>query len=131
MTRNIRITIEYDGTRFCGWQIQCISRQAHPSTSLGVGKRIRKKSKTIQGEIGKAAEKLFGKRIKLIGAGRTDSGVHAEAQTANFKTDSILPLSNIKRGMNSYLPSDIAILSAEDVNPAFHAQFDAKKKLYK
>lgn len=115
MRRNIRLTIEYEGTRFCGWQAQ----------------RISKKSKTIQEEIEKAAEKLFGKRVKLIGAGRTDSGVHAEAQAANFRIDSNLPLLNIKRGLNSHLPRDIAIISAEDVKPAFHAQFDAKEKLYR
>jgi tRNA pseudouridine38-40 synthase len=113
--RNIRLTIEYDGTRFCGWQTQ----------------RAAKKSKTVQEEIEKACEELFGEKAKLIGAGRTDSGVHAEAQTANFRTDSNLPLLNIKRGLNSYLPKDIAVLSTEEANPAFHAQFDAKKKLYR
>ena len=115
MTRNIRLTIEYDGTRFCGWQIQ----------------RKHKRSKTVQEEIEKAAKKLFGKKIKLRGAGRTDSGVHAEAQVANFKIDSNVPLLNIKKGLNSYLPRDIAILSVDRVSPTFHAQFDAKKKLYR
>ncbi len=115
MTRNIRLTIEYDGTRFCGWQTQ----------------RKDKRSKTVQEEIEKAAKKLFGKKIKLIGSGRTDSGVHAEAQVANFKIDSQLPLVNIKKGLNSYLNKDIAVLSAEAVKPGFHARFDAKKKLYR
>jgi len=115
MSRNIRLTIEYDGTRFCGWQRQ------------GTGGRFR----TLQEEIEKAAKRLFGKRIGLIGAGRTDSGVHAEAQIANFKIHSNLPLDNIRRGLNSYLPKDIAVLSAEDVGPRFHARFDARGKLYR
>ncbi len=115
MVRNIRLTIEYDGTRFSGWQ-----RQA-----LGEG------LKTIQEEIEKAGKKLFGKKIKLIGSGRTDSGVHAEGQVANFKIDSNLPLFTIKRGLNNHLPKDIAIISVEDVNLRFHARFDAREKLYR
>lgn len=114
MKRNIRLTIEYDGTRFYGWQIQRKTRR-----------------RTVQEEIERAGRKLFGKVINLIGAGRTDSGVHAEAQIANFKVDSNLPLLNIKRGLNSYLVKDIAILSAEDAKPGFHARFDAREKLYK
>jgi len=113
--RNIRLTIEYDGTRFSGWQTQ----------------RSRKRFRTVQEEIEKAAKKLFGKNIALIGAGRTDTRVHAEAQAANFKIDSALPLRNIKRGLNSYLPKDIAILSADDARSSFHARFDAKQKLYR
>jgi len=85
----------------------------------------------VQEEIEKAAKKLFGKNIALIGAGRTDTRVHAEAQAANFKIDSALPLRNIKRGLNSYLPKDIAILSADDARSSFHARFDAKQKLYR
>lgn len=114
MKRNIRLTIEYDGTRFYGWQAQRKTRR-----------------RTAQEEIEKAGRRLFGKAIDLIGSGRTDSGVHAEAQIANFKVDSNLPLLNIKRGLNSYLAKDIAILSAEDARPDFHARFDARKKLYK
>ncbi len=115
MARNIRLTIEYDGTRFCGWQRQ----------------GSRKNLKTIQGEIEKAAKKLFGKKIRLIGAGRTDSGVHAEGQIANFKVDSNLPLRNIKKGLNNYLPKDISVISAEEARPGFHARFNAKGKLYR
>lgn len=113
--RNIRLTIEYDGTRFSGWQ-----------TQSGL-ERLR----TVQEEIEKSAAKLFGKKVRLSGAGRTDSGVHAEAQVANFKIDSTLPLNNIKRGLNSYLPGDIAIISAEDTPLKFHSRFDAKEKLYR
>lgn len=113
--RNICLTIEYDGTRFCGWQSQ----------------RDEKRLKTVQEEIEKAGKKLFGKRISLIGAGRTDSGSHAEAQVANFKVRSNLPLYNIKKGLNRYLPKDISILSVDYVKTDFHARFDSKGKLYR
>lgn len=121
--RNIRLTIEYEGTRFSGWQRQCTRAQVHKSTS--------KKIKTVQEEIEKAGKRLFGKGIDIIGAGRTDSGVHAEAQIANFKIDSPLPLYNIKRGLNNYLPGDIAVISIQDVPLGFHSRFDAKEKLYR
>jgi len=85
----------------------------------------------VQEEIEKAGKRLFGKKISLIGSGRTDSGVHAQAQIANFKVDSNLPLRNIKKGLNSHLPKDIAILSAEEVKSNFHARFNAKEKLYR
>ena len=114
MVRNVCLTIEYDGTRFCGWQAQ-----------------RKRKRKTVQEEIEKAGKRLFGKKISLTGAGRTDSGVHAQAQTANFRIDSNLPLRNIKKGLNRYLPKDIAILSAEEVKPGFHSRFNAKEKLYR
>ena len=113
--RNICLTIEYDGTRFYGWQRQ----------------NTTKTYRTAQEEIEKAARKLFGKKVNVIGAGRTDSGVHAEAQVANFKVESNLPLYNVKRGLNSYLPKDIAIISAEEAGPDFHARFHAREKLYR
>ena len=115
MKRNIRLTIVYDGTRFYGWQIQ----------------NTTKAYRTVQEELEKAARKLFGKKVNVIGAGRTDSGVHAEAQVANFKVESKLPLHNVKRGLNSYLPKDIAIVSAEKADNKFHARFSAKEKLYR
>ena len=115
MKRNIRLTIEYDGTRFYGWQRQ----------------NTTKAYRTVQEEIEKAARKLFGKKVNVIGAGRTDSGVHAEAQVANFKVESKLPIHNVKRGLNSHLPEDIAIISAEEADLDFHARFHAREKLYK
>jgi len=122
--RNIRLTIEYDATGFNGWQAQKSTRAPeHQSTS----KRLR----TIQGEIEKAGKKLFGKSICLIGAGRTDAGVHARAQIANFRIDSNLNLNNIKSGLNSFLPKRISIISAEEVSLKFHSQLDSKGKLYK
>lgn len=121
--RNIRLIIEYDGTGFNGWQTQRLKAQG----SRVKGKRL----KTIQGEIEKAAKKLIGKKISLIGASRTDSGVHAKAQVANFRTDSSLPISSIKNGLNSLLPRSISIVSAEETALKFHSRFDAKSKLYK
>ena len=113
--RNICLTIEYDGTRFSGWQSQAGSKNL----------------KTVQGEIENAGKKLFGKKINLIGSGRTDSGVHAQAQVANFKIKSQLPLSTIKRGLNHHLPKDIAVISVKAVKLSFHSRFSAKGKIYR
>ena len=111
--RNIRIKIEYDGTDFEGWQKQ------------------RQKTRTVQGEIEKALRKIFGNTVKITGSGRTDSGVHAKEQVANFKVTSKIPLNNIKKALNRYLPKDIAIVSLDEVNIDFHSRFDAKGKLYR
>jgi len=113
--RNIKLIIEYDGTGFNGWQAQVKA----------------KKLRTIQEEIEKAAKKLFNKKISLIGASRTDSGVHAKAQTANFRIDTTLPLYNIKNGLNSFLMRRISIISAEEVSLKFHSRVDSIGKLYK
>ncbi len=113
--RNIKLIIEYDGSGFNGWQAQV------------QGNRLR----TIQEEIEKAGKKLFGKKISLTGASRTDAGVHAKAQVANFKIDSNLPLNKIKNGLNSFLTRRISITSAEEVSPGFHSRIDSKGKLYK
>ncbi|MFA5388289.1 MAG: tRNA pseudouridine(38-40) synthase TruA [Candidatus Omnitrophota bacterium] len=114
--RNIRLIIEYEGLGFNGWQSQ---------GSAG------KKLKTVQEEIEKAAKKLLGKKISLTGASRTDSGVHARAQAANFRTNSKLNPENIKNGLNRFLPRRISIISAEYVPLKFHSRFDSKGKLYK
>ena len=109
--RNIKLTIEYDGTEYVGWQRQ-------PS------------GRTVQAEIERALESMTGQRTVVNGSGRTDSGVHALGQTASFRTESSLSLLQIERGLNSLLPPDIAILRAEEVDPAFHAQHSARKKTY-
>jgi tRNA pseudouridine38-40 synthase len=121
--RNIKLTIEYDGAGFNGWQTQRVKGQE----SRGKGKKL----KTIQEEIEKAARKLFGKRVVVIGAGRTDAGVHAKAQVANFRIDTNLPIDNIKNGLNSLLPRRISIVSVEEVPLKFHSQFDSREKLYR
>lgn len=110
--RNIKLTIEYSGTQFSGWQVQPDKR-------------------TVQGEIEKALKIIFKKKIRINGSGRTDSGVHAAGQVANFKVNSKMPCAEMVRAMNGNLAEDITILSALDVSPDFHAQFSAKRKTYR
>ena len=110
--RNIKITIEYEGTNYCGWQIQ-------PNKS------------TIQEELIKAINKITGENVNLIGAGRTDSGVHAIGQVANFKTMSNIASSKFASAITSQLPRDIAVMKSEEVPLSFHARFDAIGKSYK
>ena len=112
--RNIKLTIEYDGTDYCGWQRQNATR-----------------TKSIQQVIEEALIKVFQKKIKLIGSGRTDSGVHACNQTANFKTDSRLLPGKIRSALNSYLPKDVVIKMVRDVDGDFHARFRVKSKIYR
>lgn len=109
---NIKLTIEYDGTNFFGWQIQ----KSHIS---------------VQETIKNALEKLTQEKINLIGAGRTDAGVHAREQVANFKIKRKLPLSAFVEGLNSMLPPDIRIKKAEYVPQSFHARYSAKERIYK
>ncbi len=110
--RNIKLTISYDGTNYRGWQIQ-------------------KNGITVQEVIEKAIQKVFEKKCRLFGAGRTDSGVHAKGQVANFKTVAKISLQKIKAALNANLPEDIVIKKAEEVSLDFHSQFSAKKKKYK
>ena len=109
---NIKLTIQYDGTNYCGWQSQ-------------------KNGVAIQNVIEKALKKVVGESVKLIGSGRTDSGVHAKGQVANFKTKSKLPLDNIKKALNRNLPEDIVISSAREVSSDFHARYNSRTKLYR
>lgn len=111
--RNIKLTVEYDGTNYSGWQVQ------------------RLKVKTVQGEIEKTLQKILREKIKIIGSGRTDSGVHSLGQSANFKTNSNIPLRNLQKALNSLLPKDIAIRKIENVPLDFHSRFAAKAKTYR
>lgn len=115
---NILLTISYDGTDFCGWQ-----RQDNPDGSEA--------SRTVQGEIEKALEKMLKSKIKLYGSGRTDSGVHASAQAANFFSpfDSIKE-ENYVRALNGLLPKDIRIMSAQKVDEEFNSRFSATSRMY-
>jgi tRNA pseudouridine38-40 synthase len=112
MKKNFKMTIEYDGTRFHGWQIQ-------------------KDDPTIQDAIEKALATMTGQPVRLNGAGRTDAGVHAVGQVANFHCETGLEAREIQRGLNSLLPPDIVIRSCSIVAASFHARFDAKSKLYR
>ena len=110
--RNIKLTIEYDGTDFAGWQLQ-------------PGER------TVQGVIEKALNKTLGEKMRVIASGRTDSGVHAKAQAANFKTNSNLSYDSIKKALNAKLPPDVAIKDCRRASEDFNARFDAKLKTYR
>jgi tRNA pseudouridine38-40 synthase len=109
---NFKLTIEYDGTLYSGWQ-----RQAEEPT--------------VQAEIERALAVMTRATITLIAAGRTDAGVHALGQAANFRCDTRLGPEAILKGLNSLLPADIAIRECRRVPEAFHARFDAKSKIYR
>lgn len=110
--RNIKLLIEYDGTNYHGWQVQ-------PN------------GLTIQEVIEKKIEIMTRQRVRLIASGRTDAGVHALGQVANFQTSSPIPVEGFLRGLNSLLPPDIVIKSAGEVEPEFHAQYGVKRKTYR
>jgi len=109
--RNIKLTIEYDGTNYFGWQKQA-------------------QGKTVQEEIENALQNITGENIALQGSGRTDSGVHALAQVANFKTESSIKPNEFQMGLNSILPEDITIMDSQEADPDFNAQYSAKSKIY-
>ena len=117
--RNILLTISYDGTDFCGWQ-----RQDHQNKKEAV--------RTVQCELEFALEKLHRQPVILYGSGRTDSGVHAMGQAANFFSpiDSI-PVENYPRALNSILPKDIRILDAQIKDEDFNSRFSATSRVYR
>ena len=110
--RNIRLTIEYDGKDFNGWQKQ-------PNKL------------NIQGEIERAIEAVTGEQVELIASGRTDAGVHAMGQVANFKTNSSIETEKIPIALNSQLKKSIRIQNAQEVSDDFHSRFNCKKKTYR
>jgi len=111
-TRNIMLTIAYDGTQYRGWQVQSNGLSVQECVEVGV-------------------QKLTGEKRRVLCAGRTDAGVHALGQVANFHTASRIPVENVRRGLQSYLPEDISILSAAEVSPTFHATYSAIRKRYR
>jgi tRNA pseudouridine38-40 synthase len=110
--RNVKLVIAYDGTDFAGWQ-----RQANTGT--------------VQGVVEETIARVTGERPTVIGAGRTDAGVHACGQVANFRTTSRLSASELQRALNALLPPSVAVLQAEDVPAEFHARFGALGKHYR
>ncbi len=110
--RNIKLTIEYDGKDFNGWQKQ-------------------PKKLNIQGEIERAISEITGEEIELIASGRTDAGVHSLGQTANFKTNSNLPVEKFPIAINSKLKKSIIVKSAEEVDERFHSRYSVKSKKYR
>ena len=105
--RNIKLTIEYDGKDFKGWQKQ-------PNKP------------NIQGEIERAIYNITKEEVDLIGSGRTDAGVHALGQVANFKTNSNIPIEKLALAINSQLKNSIIIKKAEEVDERFHSRYNAK-----
>jgi tRNA pseudouridine38-40 synthase len=110
--RNIRLTVAYDGTGYCGWQIQ-------------------KDKPTIQGTLARALERITGATVNLIGSGRTDAGTHARALVANFQTPSSIEPGSLVRALNSCLPRDIRVLAARVAPLRFNARRDALGKIYR
>jgi tRNA pseudouridine38-40 synthase len=110
--RNIRLTLAYDGTRYVGWQMQ-------PN---GV---------SVQSTVGAALREFSGCEASLISAGRTDAGVHALGQVANFRTESPIPCRGFVAGLQAFLPDDILVRSADEVPLDFHATYAAKRKRYR
>jgi tRNA pseudouridine38-40 synthase len=130
--RNIKLTVEYDGTNYCGWQIQ--SHQITPSIKLGTPcgrKPPSHHKKSIQGTIEKVLGKILSEKVRLIVSGRTDAGVHALGQVANFKTNSGISLQKLRWALNGLLPEDIVVTKIEQVSPDFHSRFDARAKVYR
>jgi tRNA pseudouridine38-40 synthase len=111
MFKNFKITIEYDGTSYHGWQRQ-------------------KNDRTIQEEIETAVLTITGQDVSLTGSGRTDAGVHAYAQVANFKCETHLGPRDLLGGLNSLTDEDVVITSCEEVEASFHARYDVKSKVY-
>ena len=110
--RNLRLDICYDGTRYRGWQ------------------RLSDSDNTIQGKLEQCLSRILGENVEITGSGRTDAGVHALAQVANFHCESTMPASEILKNLCRYLPEDIGIYSCKDCSERFHARLNAKEKTY-
>lgn len=107
-----KLYIEFDGTRYSGWQMQ-------------------KNAKSVQGKLIEAAEKIFkGERADIQGSGRTDAGVHAICQVAHLEANTMLAPEIIRMKLNDELPADINVLEVEKAHPKFHARHDAKTRSY-
>ena len=110
--RNLRLDICYDGSRYRGWQ------------------RLPGKDDTIQAKLENALSKILGEPIEISGSGRTDAGVHAQGQVANFRCGSQMPCGEILENLRRYLPHDIGIYSCIEVPDRFHARLNARQKTY-
>lgn len=108
---NIKLTISYDGTRYGGFQIQ-------------------ENANTIQGELERGLARIYKQNVRITGAGRTDAGVHARGQAANYQAPFEIPVESIPSALNSTLPRDIVVLGAVAVPDEFHARHQARRKIY-
>lgn len=110
--RNLALTLEYDGTAFLGWQVQATGR-------------------TVQGTVETALRTILQEDVRLIAAGRTDTGVHATGQIANFRTHALIPVDRLRSGLNSLLPRDVVVHEAREVDEQFHARYSATGRAYR
>lgn len=125
--RNIKLIIEYDGTDFHGWQVQRLKAHRPKDAIRTTPYALR----TVQEVLEKTLKQILQEKIRLTGSGRTDSGVHALGQVANFKTRSKMAAKDIQRALNALLPSDIVIARAKAVPLNFHSRFGARSKTYR
>ena len=109
---NIKVVLEYDGTKFAGWQQQA-------------------KGRTVEAELKSALRSITGSDVVVYAAGRTDAGAHAEGQVANFRTDGRIAPQRLVAALNARLPEDVAVLSAEVVPDDFHARYSARWRRYR
>jgi tRNA pseudouridine38-40 synthase len=108
---NYKLIVQYDGTNYAGWQMQ-------------------QNAVSVQQKLIEAIETITKEKVNLIGSGRTDSGVHALGQVANFRIDKELDIFKFQYSLNSLLPNDISVVKVDKVNESFHARFDAKSRSY-
>ncbi|RKY99557.1 MAG: tRNA pseudouridine(38-40) synthase TruA, partial [Ignavibacteriae bacterium] len=108
---NYKLTIQYDGTDYAGWQIQ-------------------ENAITVKGIISDAIRVIITEEVNLIASGRTDSGVHALGQVANFRYEEEIDIYRFQHSLNSILPTDISAINIQKVSESFHARFDAKERSY-
>lgn len=110
--RTIELLVEFDGTRFAGWQVQ-------PS------------QRTVAGEVERAIAEITRQQVRIVAASRTDAGVHAYGQVASFQTASRLPVLRLQSGLNAFLPPDAVVRRVREVAPDFHARYSARGKHYR
>ncbi len=108
---NVKLTVSYDGTAYCGWQLQ-------------------KNGISVAETLNAAIERVTGEKVRVVGSGRTDAGVHAEGQVACFRTDAAIPPEKFYKAINAFLPPDVRVLKSERVADDFHPVKNAKKKTY-
>ena len=111
-TLTVRLGIEFDGTEFHGWQVQ-------------------PRDRTVQGEIEQAIWRVTGARVRIAGAGRTDSGCHAAGQVASATLSTRLTPDRLRAALNAHLPPDVRIIEAAEAEPRFHARFGAMRRAYR
>ncbi len=105
------MTVEYDGTHFSGWQVQ-------------------QNGRSVQEELERALQQIIQSQVKIVGAGRTDAGVHAKGQVASFQLKTELDCNKILRGLNGVLPEDIVVIDLKQTKKSFHARYHAMSRVY-